>query len=132
MVASLKHMNATLKRLYLLAALSDQQTEIRADRLVCRCLHCRRTLELQLTGEPRTPTTLEHIVPQAWFGKTAAKRICALVGEPNDARNLALACPNCNQGKGKSHDANGPRDERAVEVIQQLLARRLARMKAAG
>lgn len=75
-------------------------------------------------------TTLEHVVPQAWFGKRAAAALTALVRDGNnDARNLAIACASCNHGKGLSHDARGPNDERARIVIGQLLEKRLARWR---
>ena len=44
-----------------------------------------------------------------------------------DPRNLAVACARCNQQKGRRHDARGPRDPRAREVVGHLLARRLER-----
>jgi hypothetical protein len=71
------------------------------------------------------------VVPQAWFGKRAAATLVAQVcGDRDDARNLAIACAGCNHGKGMSHDARGPGDERARAVIAGLLQRRLARWRA--
>jgi hypothetical protein len=56
--------------------------------------------------------------------------LTARVGEhANDPRNLAIACATCNHGKGTSHDARGPKDERASAVIGQLLVQRLTRWR---
>ncbi len=71
-------------------------------------------------------------MPQAWFGKRAAQALCARVDhDPNNARNLALACASCNQSKGKGPDARGPQDARALQVTGQALDRRLTRWRAA-
>ncbi len=81
-------------------------------------------------GEALGGATLEHVVPQAWFGKRAAAVLTAQVGDDaNDPRNLAVACASCNHGKGMSHDARGPNDERARTVIGRLLDSRLARWR---
>ena len=79
-------------------------------------------------GEALGCATLEHVVPQAWFGKPAAPALTELVGDDaNDPRNLAVACASCNHGKGICHDARGPGDDRACAVIARLLQSRLAR-----
>ena len=126
-------MRPVLKRLFLLALTHDALAERLPDqRWRTRCLHCRARLEFKPDGEPLGAGSLEHVVPQAWFGKRAAHALCARVDhEPNDARNLALACATCNQSKGKGPDARGPQDARALEVTEQALERRLARWRAA-
>lgn len=118
-----------LKRLFLLALNHDAQAEVLPDgRWRTRCLHCRARLEFKPDGEPLGAGSLEHVVPQAWFGKRAARMLCARIDHnPNDARNLALACAGCNQAKGKGPDARGPQDPRAMEVVGQALDRRLSR-----
>jgi hypothetical protein len=73
--------------------------------------------------------SLEHIVPRSWFDKRAAATLVARVGAPDDPRNLAVACAPCNQQKGRTHDARGPADLRAIEVITASLERRLARYR---
>jgi hypothetical protein len=127
-------MRPTLKRLFLLALDHDAQAERLADgRWRTRCLHCRARLEFKADGEPLGAGSLEHVVPQAWFGKRAAHALCAQVDHAaNDARNLALACATCNQSKGKGPDARGPQDARALEVVSALLARRLQRWRGPG
>ncbi|WP_119717557.1 HNH endonuclease [Cognatilysobacter tabacisoli] len=122
-------MRPALRRLFLLALAHDAEAALRADgRWRTRCLHCRSTLEFDADGTPLGHGTLEHVVPQAWFGKRAAAALTREVGDAaNDARNLALACAGCNHDKGKGPDARGPNDERAREVVAALLARRLER-----
>lgn len=126
-------MRPVLKRLFLLALSHDALAERLPDqRWRTRCLHCRARLEFRPDGEPLGAGSLEHVVPQAWFGKRAAQALCARVDhDPNDARNLALACASCNQSKGKGPDARGPSDARALQVTVQTLERRLARWHAA-
>lgn len=121
-------MRPPLRRLFLLALSTDSEAQLRDDEWETRCLHCRRRLFVRDDGEALGNTTLEHVVPQAWFGKRAAAALTALVRDGNnDARNLAIACASCNHDKGLSHDARGPNDERARIVIGQLLEKRLAR-----
>ena len=122
-------MRPALRRLFLLALAHDAEAMLRADgRWRTRCLHCRSTLEFDADGTPLGHGTLEHVVPQAWFGKRAAAALTREVGDAaNDARNLALACAGCNHDKGKGPDARGPTDERAREVVAALLARRMER-----
>lgn len=122
-------MRPALRRLFLLALAHDAEAALRTDgRWRTRCLHCRSTLEFDADGTPLGHGTLEHVVPQAWFGKRAAAALTREVGDAaNDARNLALACAGCNHDKGKGPDARGPTDERAREVVAALLARRLER-----
>lgn len=123
-------MRPALRRRLLLAAQSDALADFDGETWSTRCLHCRSALQLQANGEPLGTTTLEHVVPQAWFGKRAAASLTAQVGEDaDDPRNLALACARCNHDKGKGHDARGPGDARAHEVVAALLATRLSRWR---
>lgn len=123
-------MRPSLRRLFLLALATDAQARLLADQWETRCLHCRRRLSVRADGEALGNTTLEHVVPQAWFGKRAAAALTAQVGDDaNDPRNLAVACASCNHGKGMSHDARGPADDRARTVIARLLQSRLARWR---
>lgn len=88
---------------------------------------------MRIDGEALGHATLEHVVPQAWFGKRAAAALTAEVGDDaDDPRNLAVACASCNHGKGVRHDARGPSDERARTVVWQLLEHRLARWREPG
>jgi 5-methylcytosine-specific restriction endonuclease McrA len=108
---------------------------VRSDRLarledgvwVTRCLHCRSRVGVRSDGAPLGSATLEHVVPRSWFDSAVAAEFVALVGGPEEPRNLAVACARCNQQKGRRHDARGPRDARAREVVERLLARRLER-----
>ncbi|WP_369939981.1 HNH endonuclease [Xanthomonas medicagonis] len=123
-------MRAVLRQRLLLAARTDAQAQALDGGWETRCLHCRRRLRLRADGEPLGHCSLEHVVPQAWFGRRAAAVLCAQVGDdPNDARNLALACAGCNHAKGRHHDARGPQDARAREVVAALLSARLARWR---
>jgi hypothetical protein len=38
---------------------------------------------------------------------------------------MAIACSGCNNQKGRTHDIAGPRNARALEVVQSLLQRRI-------
>lgn len=123
-------MRPALRRLFLVALRSDIEAQSHDGAWETRCLHCRRRLYVRGDGEALGGATLEHVVPQAWFGKRAAAVLTAQVGDDaNDPRNLAVACASCNHGKGMSHDARGPNDERARTVIGQLLESRLARWR---
>ena len=123
-------MRPALRRLFLVALCSDSEAQRHEGDWETRCLHCRRRLYVRGDGEALGSATLEHVVPQAWFGKRAAAALTAQVGDDaNDPRNLAVACASCNHGKGRSHDARGPNDERARAVIGQLLHSRLARWR---
>jgi len=126
-------MRAALRRRLLLAVRSDALAIFDAAERVwrTRCLHCRRALALREDGAAIGSASLEHIVPSAWFGRRAAAALTARVGEDaDDPRNLALACAPCNHGKGASHDARGPGDARAREVVAALLDARQARWRA--
>ncbi|MDR6671466.1 HNH endonuclease [Xanthomonas sp. 1678] len=123
-------MRTLLRQRLLLAAQTDAQAQPVDGGWETRCLHCRRRLRVRDDGEPLGHSTLEHVVPQAWFGRRAAIALCGLVGDdPNDARNLALACAGCNHTKGRHHDARGPQDARAYDVVAALLSARLARWR---
>lgn len=129
-------MSARLHALLLLAAHTDDLAErfpidlrLPQSGWVTRCLHCRSRIGIHLDGKPWPGTTLEHVVPRAWFGKRAAAGVCEGLVGPDDPRNLALACARCNHAKGRSHDANGPADPRAIAVIQQLRVARLTRWR---
>jgi 5-methylcytosine-specific restriction endonuclease McrA len=123
-------MRPALRRLFLQALSTDSCAQLHEDEWETRCLHCRRRLRLRADGEALGNATLEHVVPQAWFGRRAASALTMRVGDDaNDPRNLAIACASCNHGKGVRHDARGPDDERARTVIEQLLATRLDRWR---
>ena len=124
-------MRPVLRRLFLCALQHDNQALLTDRGWETRCLHCRTRLQFALDGEPLGSGSLEHVVPQAWFGKRAASELCATVeNDPNHPRNLAVACRRCNQSKGKGPDARGPADPRAMQVIAEMLARRLDRWHA--
>ena len=123
-------MRPALRRLFLTALRTDTEATLVGDVWNTRCLHCRTRLQVRDDGTPLGHASLEHVVPRAWFGKRAAAPLTARVGdEPDDARNLAVACARCNHDKGKGPDARGPSDARAVEVVEALLTRRLARWR---
>lgn len=123
-------MRPALRRLFLLALRSDVQAVASGDHWQTRCLHCRSRLQVRADGQPLGHATLEHVVPRAWFGKQAAAELAGRVGgDPDDARNLALACARCNHDKGKGHDARGPSDLRAIEVVAGLLEARFKRWR---
>lgn len=124
-------MRPALRRLFLRAVATDRLAVAHAGAWETRCLHCRRRLHVSPEGDALDSATLEHVVPRAWFGKRAAADLTARVcDDPDDARNLAVACAGCNHGKGMSHDARGPDDARARTVIERLLATRLERWRA--
>lgn len=125
-------MRAKLKALFRLAVATDAEaTQAPDGTWTTRCLHCRTRLQVAGDGEALGGSSLEHVVPQAWFGQRAAAALTAQVGgDRDDARNLAVACRTCNQDKGKGPDARGPTDARAYEVVEMLLAKRLARWRA--
>ena len=130
---SKRNVRPALRRLFLSALSTDSEAQLNDGEWETRCLHCRRRLYLRADGEALGHATLEHVVPQAWFGKRAADRLASQVdNNANDPRNLAIACAACNHGKGVRHDARGPADERAQTVVAQLLAHRLARWREPG
>lgn len=115
-------MRPALRRLFLRALHTDLQARQVDGLWQTRCLHCRSRLHVHADGEPLGHATLEHVVPRAWFTKRAASPLTARVGnDPDDPRNLALACARCNHDKGKGPDARGPSDLRAIEVVALLL-----------
>ena len=122
-------MRSSLRKLFLIAIQTDTTATFDEGEWRTKCLHCRSRLILAQDGEPLNGATLEHVVPQSWFDKRAAADLIADMTGPNDARNLSLACPRCNQGKGARHDAKGPNHARAREVVTQLKHRRMERWK---
>lgn len=123
-------MRPALRRLFLSALATDREAQLDGDVWTTRCLHCRTRLQVRADGTAMGASSLEHVVPQAWFGKRAAAALTARVSDdPDDARNLAVACARCNQDKGKGPDARGPVDARAREVVTSLLDTRLARWR---
>lgn len=124
-------MRPVLKRLYLLALNTDSEARFRpAEGWQTRCLHCRSRLLVRADGEPISAGSLEHVVPQAWFGKRAAQALCTRVGDdPNDARNLAIVCLTCNHAKGRGPDQRGPGDPEARAIVSHLLDARLLRYR---
>ncbi|MGY4515412.1 hypothetical protein [Lysobacter sp. HA18] len=123
-------MRPALRRLFLLALETDREAQRDNGVWTTRCLHCRTRLQVRDDGMAIGASSLEHVVPRAWFGKRAANELTARVGDaPDDARNLAIACTRCNQDKGKGPDARGPSDARAREVVTSLLDRRMARWR---
>lgn len=123
-------MRAALRRLLLRALQTDALATFDGTTWSTRCLHCRAHLQVRGDGEALGIASLEHVVPQAWFGKRAAAALTMRVGDdPNDARNLAIACDRCNHGKGTRHDARGPSDARARDVVAALLDARMQRWR---
>ena len=123
-------MRLSLRQKFLLAVKTDAEASLTDKVWDTRCLHCRARLQVRNDGQAMGHSTLEHVIPQSWFGERAAKTLCFQGGDDaNDPRNLALACTRCNHDKGKGHDARGPNDIRAVEVISALLERRNARWR---
>lgn len=124
-------MRAKLRSLFRLAVATDTEATLGPDGTwTTRCLHCRTRLQVAADGEALGGSSLEHVVPQAWFGLRAAAGLTTQVGEDrDDPRNLAVACRTCNQDKGKGPDARGPQDARAFDVVATLLAKRLARWR---
>ncbi len=122
-------MGGRLRTLLLLAARSDARAERSAQGWMTSCLHCRSKVGIAVDGQPWPGTTLEHVVPRAWFDRRQAAALVALVGDADDPRNLALACARCNHQKGRGPDALGPTDAHAYAVIARLLETRMARWR---
>lgn len=81
---------------------------------VGKCLHCGKTLVIELDGEPRSHATIEHILPRSHGGTDALE-------------NLGLACARCNAEKGVRHDSKRTFGGRLAEVVQALAEKRRAR-----
>jgi 5-methylcytosine-specific restriction endonuclease McrA len=123
-------MRSALRRRLLLAAQTDALARFDGRVWRTRCLHCKAHLELSAQGDALGVTSLEHVVPSAWFGRRDAQALTAQVGGvDDDARNLALACASCNHAKGRRQDARGPSDPHALEIVSRLLATRLTRWR---
>lgn len=122
-------MRSGLRRLLLLALHTDAHAQTTEGGWRTRCLHCRSALHFSSEGAPLDGATLEHVVPKSWFGTREAAPLTQDLKGPDDARNLALACARCNQGKGKGPDARGPGDSRALAIVSRLKDARLARWR---
>lgn len=120
-------MRSMLRKLLVAAVQTDSVAELVEGVWRTRCLHCRSALYISDEGVTTNGATLEHIIPQSWFDKKTAFDLVAGLSGPDDVRNLALACPRCNHGKGVNHDKAGPSNSRAREVVQALYAKRQAR-----
>jgi hypothetical protein len=120
---------AGLDRLFLAAVTTDAEARLEEGVWLTRCLHCRTRLAVSAGGEPLGSTSLEHVVPRAWFRKRQAAALVEGLSGPSDPRNLAVACTRCNHAKGYGPDARGPSDARAREVIAALQRRRLERYR---
>jgi len=70
-----------------------------------KCFYCGRKIFVSTHGA--TIATVEHILPRSRGGT-------------NDLKNLALACVNCNNEKGRNADRKAP-----DEYFDKLLAKRL-------
>lgn len=122
-------MSAVTKRQVLAAVRTDADAAETSGGWETRCLHCRSRLAATADGNLLGSATVEHIVPRSWFDSPAARELCDAFDGPDDPRNLALACARCNHEKGRGHDKRGASDARAREVVESLLARRLARWR---
>ncbi len=83
---------------------------------VGKCLHCGTALTVALNGDAPTAVTVEHILPKNQGGTDALE-------------NLALACARCNHEKGVRHDVRRKPTARALEVVEQLRAKRMSRWR---
>jgi 5-methylcytosine-specific restriction endonuclease McrA len=79
--------------------------KIEDDCWVGKCFYCGRRFFIPSSGV--TFATIEHIRPRSRGGT-------------NDLKNLALACVNCNNEKGRNADRKAP-----DEYFDKLLAKRL-------
>ncbi len=127
--ATWTRLNTRLRTLLLLAARTDARASVGGGHWRTRCLHCRTTIGITVSGEPWPGTSLEHVVARSWFDQPKAAALIVMVGVADDARNLALACARCNHQKGRGPDANGPGDPHAYQIVASLLAARLARWR---
>jgi 5-methylcytosine-specific restriction endonuclease McrA len=109
------------RRLLRAAAESDATFERQDVRgrgyLVGKCIHCQTRVSVPLDPDETAHATLEHIVPRHHGGS-------------DDAENLAVACPRCNQAKGKRLDGRRRDDPTLERVIALLQERRRARLRA--
>jgi len=80
------------------------------------CIHCRRRLLVDLTGEPIGDATIEHILPRCHGGG-------------DELENVALACGRCNHQKGHRLDDRSADDPVLRRVIDTLRARRRQRWR---
>ena len=128
-LATLGPMGSSVARRLLLAVRTDDQAVLEDGVWTTRCIHCKARVGVDLRGEPLGTTTLEHIVPRAWFAKKRPGELVESLGDPDDPRNLALACARCNWGKGSRHDHRGPGHARTREVVEALLEKRRRRFR---
>jgi 5-methylcytosine-specific restriction endonuclease McrA len=82
---------------------------------VGKCIHCNRKLTIADDGTPISRATIEHIWPRNHGGTNAIE-------------NLALACSGCNRSKSR-HDRQHVRDERFLEIVEELRRRRTERWR---
>lgn len=80
------------------------------------CIHCRSPLTIGADGRPISAATIEHLWPQRHGGDDRLS-------------NLALACGQCNRGKGQRHDTRARNDPRLLEIVEALRARRRERWR---
>lgn len=80
------------------------------------CIHCRSPLTIGADGRPISAATIEHLWPQRHGGDDRLS-------------NLALACGQCNRGKGQRHDTRARKDPRLLEIVEALRARRRERWR---
>lgn len=95
----------------------DNPSEKGEDQWVGKCIHCNSNVVV-LEGW-RTTATIEHISP------------ISSTEDANDIKNLALACPRCNNKKGIHHDQHAGKGGRADEVIAALKEKRMRRWRTA-
>ncbi|MET0343419.1 MAG: HNH endonuclease [Polyangiales bacterium] len=113
-------MGSRLRRLLISVAETDGTFALQDVRgkqaWVGRCLHCRRRIVVPCDLREPASATLEHIVPRNHGGG-------------DDLENLGLACASCNHQKGMRLDCRRLDDPALQEVIRNLRAERLARMR---
>ena len=122
-------MGRSLAKKMLMAVRTDAEASCDEGIWTTRCIHCKARVGVRENGDPIGSTTLEHIVPRAWFAKKQPGELAGGLDGPDDPRNLALACARCNWGKGRRLDSRGPTDARVHEVVEALLTRRRERFR---
>lgn len=81
-------MRPALRRLFLLALATDADGRCRDGVWTTRCLHCRTRLQVRADGSALGASSLEHVVPQSWFGKRVATSLpCEVRDDPDAARD---------------------------------------------
>ena len=84
--------------------------------LVGKCIHCNRKVVVELDIQSASYATLEHIRPRTHGGT-------------NTQLNLAVACGGCNASKGYRLDVRKWDDPTLQSVVEDLSARRRARLR---